>query len=36
LGAFLSHVSAQRGNQIPAALADALIDAAQEIINAVG
>ena len=35
-GAFLSYVSAQRGNQIPADLADALIAYAQRIINAVG
>jgi hypothetical protein len=36
LGAFISHVSAQRGNQIPADLADALIAHAQEILNAIG
>jgi hypothetical protein len=36
LGAFINHVSAQRGNQIAAALADAWIASAQRIINAVG
>ena len=36
LGAFLHHVSAQRGQQIAAALADAWIACAQRIINAVG
>jgi hypothetical protein len=36
LGAFINHVSAQRGNQIAAALADAWIACAQRIINAVG
>jgi hypothetical protein len=36
LGAFLHHVSAQRGNHIDAALADAWIASAQRIINAVG
>jgi hypothetical protein len=36
LGAFINHVSAQRGHQIPADLADALIAYAQRIIHAVG
>ena len=36
LGAFLHHVSAQRGQHIDAALADAWIAAAQRIIKAVG
>jgi hypothetical protein len=36
LGAFINQVSAQRGQQIAAGLADALIANAQEIINAVG
>ena len=36
LGAFSNHVSAQRGQQIDAALADAWIASAQRIINAVG
>jgi hypothetical protein len=36
LGAFIHHVSAQRGQQIDAALADAWIASAQRIINAVG
>jgi hypothetical protein len=36
LGAFINHVRAQRGNHIPAALADAWIASAQQIINVVG
>jgi hypothetical protein len=36
LGAFINHVSAQRGNGIAAALADAWIAYAQRILNAVG
>jgi hypothetical protein len=36
LGAFINHVSAQRGKKIAAALADAWIAFAQRIINAVG
>jgi hypothetical protein len=36
LGAFINHVSAQRGNHIAAALADAWIAYAQRIITAVG
>jgi hypothetical protein len=36
LGAFIHHVSAQRGQHIDAALADALIACAQRIITAVG
>jgi hypothetical protein len=36
LGAFINHVSAQSGNHIDAALADAWIAFAQRIINAVG
>src|SRR5262249_52876387 len=36
LGAFINHVSAQRGKSIDAALAKAWIDYAQRIINAVG
>jgi hypothetical protein len=36
LGAFINHVSAQRGKGIAAGLADAWIAAAQRIINAVG
>jgi hypothetical protein len=36
LGAFINHVSAQRGKKIDAALADAFIAFAQRIIKAVG
>ena len=36
LGAFINHVSAQRGKQIAADLADAWIALAQRIIDAVG
>jgi hypothetical protein len=36
LGAFISHVSAQRGKHIGAALADAWVASAQRIIDAAG